>query len=498
MALSPKLQKFPLPDHDEQEEEFFTERPLPSSVPKNILRGRKGVLRFAFFALCADLALWLVIYVGISKCTGSYNLIKPNAVVVPILVLMSALSLIGGYRIRTDFASLRYASEHLIACIMAYPVAAFIQYVITSYGSGVLSSRAIYSASLFLFCGISLLTRRYFWFSTSEFRSKEGLLVIVDEEYGPIFYRDYLRSQQHQKLVFLTTSPSLIGKQIAGAASPVVGLEASAIVSVLSREKEIDFQGIVIAAKFSRLNPELMTALSFVHFQNMPVYSLELFYEKFWDRVLLRLIGSKWPFEANFTLVQNSIYSTVKRFWDFCIALFALLLLSPLFLLIALVIRIIDGAPIFYSQPRMGIYQQPFILHKFRTMRVGSDQGDSYTREGDDRVTPLGAFLRKTRLDELPQLWNVLTGDMSLIGPRAEWVKLVADYETQIPYYHFRHLVRPGITGWAQVNYPYGASLDDTLQKLSYDLYYIRNFSLRLDAEVTLKTLYVIFFGKGR
>jgi lipopolysaccharide/colanic/teichoic acid biosynthesis glycosyltransferase len=107
-------------------------------------------------------------------------------------------------------------------------------------------------------------------------------------------------------------------------------------------------------------------------------------------------------------------------------------------------------------------------------------------------------FLRKTRIDELPQLWNVLRGDMSMIGPRAEWVRLVEEYQEKIPYYHFRHLVRPGITGWAQVNYPYGASLDDTLQKLSFDLYYIRNFSLKLDAAVLLKTLHVIFFGKGR
>ena len=131
-------------------------------------------------------------------------------------------------------------------------------------------------------------------------------------------------------------------------------------------------------------------------------------------------------------------------------------------------------------------------------MRQGSDLGDRYTRENDSRVTPLGLFLRKSRLDELPQLWNVLLGDMSIIGPRPEWVKLVEDYEVVIPNYHFRHLVRPGITGWAQVNYPYGASLEDTLQKLSYDLYYIRNSCLRLDAEVLLKTLHIMSFGKGR
>jgi lipopolysaccharide/colanic/teichoic acid biosynthesis glycosyltransferase len=113
-------------------------------------------------------------------------------------------------------------------------------------------------------------------------------------------------------------------------------------------------------------------------------------------------------------------------------------------------------------------------------------------------VTRLGHWLRISRLDELPQLWNVLRGEMSLIGPRAEWIKCVEQYEKVIPYYHFRHLVRPGITGWAQVNYSYGASINDTLEKLMSDLYYIRHFSLVLDATVILKTLHVMIFGKGR
>ena len=241
-----------------------------------------------------------------------------------------------------------------------------------------------------------------------------------------------------------------------------------------------------------------MMQLGVIHFDETPVYSMDSFYETFWSRLSLEIVGSGWPFEANFVLVQNSIYSALKRIVDVVVSLIALILLSPVMLLVALLIWIRDGSPIIYSQKRVGINQKPFSMYKFRSMKSGSDQGDSYTREGDARVTPLGVFLRKTRLDELPQLWNVLKGDMSLIGPRAEWTKLVEEYEAQIPNYHFRHLVRPGITGWAQVNYPYGASLDDTLQKLSYDLFYIRNFSLRLDAEVLLKTLHVMTFGKGR
>ena len=128
----------------------------------------------------------------------------------------------------------------------------------------------------------------------------------------------------------------------------------------------------------------------------------------------------------------------------------------------------------------------------------GADDGDIYTRENDARITRTGRWLRKLRLDELPQLWNVLKGDMSLIGPRAEWEKCVERYEKKIPFYHFRHLVKPGITGWAQVNYPYGESEEDALNKLQYDLYYIRHYSLKLDAMIVLKTVHTMLFGKGR
>jgi lipopolysaccharide/colanic/teichoic acid biosynthesis glycosyltransferase len=121
-----------------------------------------------------------------------------------------------------------------------------------------------------------------------------------------------------------------------------------------------------------------------------------------------------------------------------------------------------------------------------------------YTRQNDPRITGLGRALRKFRLDELPQLWNVLRGEMSLIGPRAEWTKCVELYEKKIPFYHFRHLVKPGITGWAQVNYPYGESEEDALEKLKYDLYYIRHYSLKLDAMIILKTVHTMLFRRGR
>src|SRR5438477_105351 len=133
-----------------------------------------------------------------------------------------------------------------------------------------------------------------------------------------------------------------------------------------------------------------------------------------------------------------------------------------------------------------------------RLVRPQFQRARVYTRENDSRVTRLGRWLRKLRIDELPQLWNVFKGDISLIGPRAEWIKCVERYEKKIPFYHFRHLVKPGITGWAQVNYPYGDSEEDAVAKLQYDLYYIRHYSLKLDAMIVLKTVHTMLFGKGR
>lgn len=474
------------------------ELPDMPSKKENILKGREGAVRFAVLAILADVLLWTLCYWGISIMTGRHGICKLNQVILPVMVLVSALSLIRGYGIRTNYASLRYASEHLIACLATYPVAAFLLFAVNLNGGNACASKIIFSASLCLFCGASLLARRYFWFSMASFRSKASFLVIVDRELGSTFYQDYRLTKQHQGLLLFSDEECLLGEKIDGDDSERIALDNSHIIPILKSDSAALIEAVVIAARFSTLSEDLLKDLGQVHFREMPVYSLVLFYEKYWFRTPIHLIGAAWPFETNYVLVQNSMYSNLKRSLDLLSALVTLLVLFPLLLLIAVLIRIFDGAPVIFSQQRMGCDEQPFRLYKFRTMHAGSHRGDRYTRDGDPRVTPLGAFLRKTRLDELPQLWNVLKGDMSVIGPRAEWVKLVEEYQEKIPNYHLRHLVRPGITGWAQVNYPYGESLEDTLQKLSYDLYYIRNFSMRLDAEVALKTLYVIFAGRGR
>ena len=311
------------------------------------------------------------------------------------------------------------------------------------------------------------------------------------------FYETYRQSANRQRLEFVDLEGERIGEHIAGSGSPIIeGNLATKLASLNDR-----YSGVVLAERVDRIPPELIDRLVRTQFQRTRVYTLESFYEAHWRRVPVQSIDPFWPLQMGFQLARNSPYHYLKRLFDIVFSGVLLVLCSPLLVVIAGAIWLGSGRPVLFRQPRLGREGQLFTVFKFRTMRMENGQeehGDIYTREGDPRVTPLGRWLRKLRLDELPQLLNVLRGDMSLIGPRAEWIKCAERYEQKIPFYHFRHLVKPGITGWAQVNYPYGESDEDAIEKLKYDLYYIRHYSLKLDAMIVLKTVHTVLFGKGR
>jgi len=196
--------------------------------------------------------------------------------------------------------------------------------------------------------------------------------------------------------------------------------------------------------------------------------------------------------------IQAVIKTYLHRAFDIVVSLTVLLVAWPVMLITAIAIRMEDGGPIFYRQTRVGRDNRPFEILKFRSMRVDAERdGAQWASAGDARVTRLGGFIRKLRIDELPQLINVLKGQMSFVGPRPERPEFVEELEKKIPYYRVRHRVNPGITGWAQICYPYGASDRDALEKLQYDLYYIKNYSLLLDIMILVQTAQVILWGKG-
>ncbi|PSJ42267.1 polyprenyl glycosylphosphotransferase [Sphingomonas deserti] len=201
------------------------------------------------------------------------------------------------------------------------------------------------------------------------------------------------------------------------------------------------------------------------------------------------------------SLIPGIVYAKIKRLSDIIVSLAALPFLIPLFAVLAIMIRLDSPGPVFFRQERMGYRGHPFRMWKFRTMRHGHATADAreaaMTRDGDDRVTKIGRPLRRYRIDELPQVINILKGEMSWIGPRPEAVPLSLWYEAELPFYRYRHIVRPGITGWAQVRQGHVAEVEDVLWKLHYDFYYIKNFSFWLDVLIVAGTMKTVFNGFG-
>ena len=222
-------------------------------------------------------------------------------------------------------------------------------------------------------------------------------------------------------------------------------------------------------------------------------------YESYTGKIAVENLRPSWLiFSSGFK--KSAVLAASKRGLDLAAAGIGLTLAAPVMVLVSLAVRMTSPGPVFYHQQRVGQQGRIFTVHKFRSMRQDAEATTGpvwASKSGDPRVTPVGRFLRRSRLDELPQLWNVLKGDMSFVGPRPERPEFVAELTRHIPYYGQRHVVRPGVTGWAQVRYTYGASVEDALQKLQYDLFYIKNLSLALDLFIILDTVKTVLLRKG-
>lgn len=255
----------------------------------------------------------------------------------------------------------------------------------------------------------------------------------------------------------------------------------------------------IILGSHDQLSDEEVQRLMLVRLGGTQVVSMADFYEQYLLKVPVERLRDSWfVFSGGFSLVHHDIAYKIKRIVDVVLSAVGLLVSLPLMLIVGAAVAASSKGPALYVQERYGQRRRVFRLRKFRTMVEDAEiNGAQWSQPGDPRVTPLGRFLRASRLDELPQLWNVLMGDMSFIGPRPERPDFVHDLEKQIPYYDLRHMVKPGITGWAQVMYPYGRSVEDALRKLEYDLYYIKNYSLTLDVYILLRTVRTVFSRSG-
>ncbi|MBI2498470.1 MAG: exopolysaccharide biosynthesis polyprenyl glycosylphosphotransferase [Opitutae bacterium] len=439
------------------------------------------VLLFNFFAWTRGFAGW------------NDPILAP--LLLPVALTFLGIYLIDGYNPRTDMMSVTYTSLHAIALVFVLLFILLLTYAVISAGFPLQGSRFVTTSACLTLIPVTLSYRRVIYQRQQAHRQQRYFMFLGSPENCVAFKEECRKTGMTQAVLYATHSTFARGfTQPGGTTSePPFGDVAHYL-----EEYEDNLDAIILRESSNELPPAVAQRLMELHFSGVPTYTLELFHEVYWRKIPLYRLNQTWLFQEGFQIAREPVFERLKRLTDIALASLGLLLALPLLPFAAAGIWFEDRGPVFFRQPRVGKNRRVFNIVKLRTMRVAGAPGGDYTAVGDARITRIGGFLRNTRLDEVPQLWNVLCGDMSLIGPRAEWVKLVEEYERKIPCYHFRHLVKPGITGWAQVNYPYGANLEDTLRKLEYDLYYIRYFSFVLDASIVLKTIHIMLFGKGR
>jgi sugar transferase (PEP-CTERM system associated) len=229
------------------------------------------------------------------------------------------------------------------------------------------------------------------------------------------------------------------------------------------------------------------------------VNEISSFLERETGRVDLDSVNPSWLIFSDGFSSGRRLSGIAKRLFDIAVSLVLVLFSAPIILLFAILVKLESKGPAFYKQERVGLFGQPYFINKLRSMRTDAEvEGKAvWAKKNDSRVTRVGKFIRMVRIDELPQTWNVLKGEMSFVGPRPERPEFVTELESQLSYYAERHMVKPGITGWAQVNYPYGASIDDARHKLEYDLYYAKNYTPFLDILILLQTIRVVLWPEG-
>jgi exopolysaccharide biosynthesis polyprenyl glycosylphosphotransferase len=423
----------------------------------------------------------------------------------PLAALVFAIYLIDGYRVRTDMIGADYTSQHVIAVVSAMLATLLLTYAFIPAGYELQTSRRVIALSFGLLLPITLGYRRTIYQRIVLARGPRSLVFIGRLADCEIFREECRKMHAAEPVIFVApfetaAAGSPIADNFRTGSPPLAGLDLRPLTEVLDAidRDSLSVGAIILRESNRELQPEIAERLVQLHFRGVPTYTLELFHQIHWRKIPLYRLNPTWLFQEGFEITREPVFERLKRASDIVFAACGLVLITPVIAAAAVAIRMGDHGPVFFRQMRVGKNRVPFRMVKLRTMRTDIGPGDPYTHPGDPRVTRVGRFLRSSRLDELPQLWNVLRGEMSLIGPRAEWDRLVEEYERQIPCYNFRHLVKPGITGWAQVNFLYGATLDDTIRKLEYDLYYIRYFSFTLDASIVLKTIHVMLFGKGQ
>ena len=321
----------------------------------------------------------------------------------------------------------------------------------------------------------------------------ERILVVGSGDNAVEVAREVLgRKDAGYRIVgFVDNKPALVGKSLLN--PRVLGM-TSDLNEIVKREN-VDRIVVAMGDRRGQFPTDELLQLSLGG--DVSIEEGASFYERLTGRVSLDMIRPSWLIFSGRGR-QVRIAGLFRNVMHRLVALIGAILSLPIAIVTAILIKLESPGPVLYRQERVGKNGRPFVLMKFRSMGVDAEkEGPVWATSGDDRATRVGRIIRKIRVDEIPQFWNILRGEMSFVGPRPERPHFVSQLAEEIPYYEQRHLIAPGLTGWAQIKYPYGASIEDARQKLQYDLYYIKNQSLVLDAIILFETIKIIIFGRG-
>ena len=450
-------------------------------------------------AVLAVVALYFsaLIRLGADELAGKLAEVKTVYTVCAfILIILFSSHLMEAY----EFSRNTKKREVLVNILFGTFTSFFLLSVVYYLDPEIILGRGVLAISLFIFALLQFAWHALYLVGNSLSRFSERVLILGTGDLAVQMGELITSGRSNFVLAGYTACQSPAAPENRREESPVL-VPPDAIVGdssdLLATARQVHADVIVVALSERRGYFPLGDVLR-CKLNNILIMDAPTIYERVQGKLMLESITPSWLiFSQGF--MRTSLFSFSKRSIDVILSVIGLLLTLPFFPLIALSIKLDSRGPIFFRQLRVGNREKQFMLYKFRSMRQDAETGSGavWASENDPRVTRLGRFLRNSRVDEIPQLINVLKGDMSFVGPRPERPEFVEKLKKIIPYYSKRHFIQPGLTGWAQVRYPYGASVEDAIEKLRYDLYYIKNISPFLDTLIFLETIKVVLFGRG-
>jgi sugar transferase (PEP-CTERM system associated) len=393
-----------------------------------------------------------------------------------------------------DFRKIADRRDLFVRIAQALGAASFILALIYFWFPNTMIGRGVFLVAAIMVISLIVGWRVAFEWLTRKLGPRERLLLVGTNVSAVKLAREIFERRHElgiEIVGFIDADPNRVGAPVLNPG--VIGTIDD--ISTIVKERSVDRVVVSLADARGKLP---MDKLLDMKLQGVSFDHLASVYEEYTGKIAVENLRPSWLiFSSGFQGMHG--LKAAKRAMDVLLATVGLVLLSPVMVLVALLVRLTSTGPMLYHQVRVGGRGRLFMVHKFRSMNVNAEaeSGPVWAKTRDPRVTSIGRFLRKARLDELPQLWNVLVGEMSFVGPRPERPEFVEELTREIPFYGQRHIVRPGLTGWAQVRYSYGASKEDALEKLQYELFYIKNMSLALDLFIILKTIKTVILRRG-